>query len=378
MENITDYVTALIIARITGSITQHEEILLNNLLEKFPEVRALSDFLNEAPSSVNIPDRATLKQEARNIIKIAESRTEMMPEFQAEPKIMKYLGLVAIAVCVIAIIVVGGKSGRHNTQQQQSIYAGRKDSGGVSLQIGGETVLLPGEKLTIDPQKGLLIDDAYPIRVLNNNEKDLLATLRVPPGLLYVVKLSDGSEASINSATSLTFPLRFRERVREVDVNGEAYFTVNANAKRPFIVQLPNSKVTALGTQFNVKSYNEHQPRIALVSGSVQVASDQNTTLLKPGQAATRLGNRLKVGAMDKDETSWLHGGAIYLYDISEKDIVELTWRYWGKKLTIARPMQDNRIDLIIDRRQPIDSYLIQLAPLDKIRWDGDGYRIER
>jgi hypothetical protein len=377
MEKITDYVTALIIARITGSITQSEEILLNNLLEKFPEVRALSDFLNEAPPPVNIPDRATLKKEARNIIKMAESRTEVTPESHTEPKRTNYRRLVVIAACMVVIIVTAVKLGRYHTLRQQSINAGRKDSVRVSLSMDGGTVLLPGNKLTIDPDKGLLIDDTYPLRALTNREKDLTATLRVPEGLRYALQLGDGSKASINSATELKFPLQFKEQQREVNVNGEAYFTVNANANRPFIVQLPNSKAIALGTQFNVNSYNQQQPRILLISGSVQVSSGNNTAQLKPGEAATGSGNRLEVGPMDKDETSWLHD-EIYINDVSEKEVVALTWRYWRQKLTIARPMQANRINLIIDKRLPIDSFLIQLAPLDKIHQDSNGYRIER
>lgn len=379
MKKITHYVTTLIIARITGSITKNEEILLNTLLKKFPQVRALSDFLNETPPPVNVPDPAILDQEARNIIKMAEARTELMSASHGEPKIIKYLGLVAITVGVIATIAAVVKFGGYHTPQQQSINAVRKDSISVSLLIGEDTELLTGAKLSVHPDKGLLID-GHPLRALKNSEKGLIATLRVPAGQKYKLELSDRSEVSINSATEVKFPLRFKERERVVNVNGEAYFTVDADANRPFIVQLPNSQVKAMGTQFNVKSYDEHHPRIALISGSAKVTSGPNATLLKPGQVAVRSGDLLKVGAMDKEEIAWLQGeqGEIYIYDASESEIVDITRGYWGKNLTIARPMQDNRINLIIDKRLPIDSFLIQLAPLDKIHPDGDGYRIER
>lgn len=382
MKKITHYVTTLIIARITGSITKHEEILLNNLLEEFPQVRALSDFLNETLSPVDVRDEAVLEQEARNILKMAKARTDVMPVSHAEPKTMKYFGLAAVAACLIVIIVIGVRLGGYHNPRQQSINAGRKDSASVSLLIGGDTVLLTGKKLTIHPDKGLLIDDTYPLRALKNSEKDLIATLRVPAGQRYALELSDRSEVSINSATELKFPIHFKERERLVNVNGEAYFTVDADASRPFIVQLPNSEVKALGTQFNVKSYDEHHPRIALISGSARVTSGHNVTLLQPGEVATRSGNLLEVGSMDKDEIGWLQGeqGEIYVHDASEKEIVDITWGYWGKKLTIetSSPLQDNLINLIIDTNQPIDSFLIQLAPLDKIHQDSNGYRIER
>lgn len=377
MKKTTDYITALIIARITGSITRQEEILLNNLLEKFPEVRALSDFLNETSPPMKVQDRTVLKQEARDIIKMAESRTEVRPASYVRLKRKKYLRSAGIAAGMITIIVTGVILAGYYTQQQpQSINTGRKAAAGVSLMIGGDTVPLEGEKLTIDPAKGLLIDDAHLLRTSNNIKKDLTATLAVPAGQRYALELSDGSKASVNSATRLKFPLRFKGRERIVNVNGEAYFTVKANANNPFIVQLPNSRAIALGTEFNVNSYDEHQPKIALVSGSVQITNGHNTTVLKPGQAATSVGNRLEVGPMEK-ETSWLNG-EIYVYDVSEKEIVKLTWIYWHKKLTIDKPLENNLISLIIDKRKPIDSFLVQLAPLDKIHPDGDGYRIER
>lgn len=377
MKKTTDYITALIIARITGTITQQEEILLNNLMEKFPEVRALSDFLNETSPPVKVQDRAVLKQEARNIIKMAEARTEVRSASYVRLKRKKYLRS-GIAACIVNIIVTGVIIAGYYTQKQpQAINTGRKDVVSVSLMIGGDTVPLSGEKLTVSPDKGLLIDDAHPLRTSNNMKKDLTMTLAVPAGQRYALELSDGSKASVNSKTELEFPLRFKGRERAVKVKGEAYFTVQANANRPFIVELPNSRAIALGTEFNVNSYDEHQPRIALVSGSVQVTNGHNTAQLKPGQAAISVGNRLEVGPMDKGATSWLND-KIYVYDASEKEIVELTWLYWRKKLTIEKPLQNNLINLIIDRKQPIDSFLVQLAPLDKIHPDGDGYRIER
>ncbi|UPK71812.1 FecR family protein [Chitinophaga filiformis] len=377
MKKTTDYITALIIARITGSITPQEEVLLNNLLEKFPEVRALSDFLNETPPPVNIPDRDILEQEAMNIIRMAESRNQMTSASHVRLKRRRYVRPTTIAACMVAIIAVGVIARYLIQQRPQNVHTGRKDAVSVSLLIGGDTVPLSGEKLTIDPDKGLLIDDAYLLRTLKNINKDLTATLAVPAGKRYALELSDGSKASVNSATELKFPLRFKERERAVNVNGEAYFTVKANASRPFIVQLPNSKAIAMGTEFNVNSYNEQQPRIALVSGNVQVTNGHSTALLKPGEVATGFDRQLKVGPMDKDETSWLND-EIYIHDASEKEIVKLTWIYWQKKLTIDKPLENNMISLIIDRRKPIDSFLVQLAPLDKIHPDGDGYRIER
>jgi len=75
--------------------------------------------------------------------------------------------------------------------------------------------------------------------------------------------LSDGTLVKLNSDSRLTFSEKFDETSREVFLEGEAFFDVKNNPKRPFIVRTQQINTTALGTSFNVQAYVEQYQSIA-------------------------------------------------------------------------------------------------------------------
>lgn len=84
--------------------------------------------------------------------------------------------------------------------------------------------------------------------------------------------LPDGTSVWLNSDSRLEYDARFNDSVREVTLEGEAYFDVTKNARRPFIVHTSGIDIRVLGTAFNVKSYPQ-EPVIeaTLIHGSIEV-----------------------------------------------------------------------------------------------------------
>lgn len=107
-----------------------------------------------------------------------------------------------------------------------------------------------------------------------------------PPGQMTQLALADGSEVMLNGATTLIYPDQFLTDQREVVLIGEANFKVKADPKHPFVVKTDGVKVTALGTEFNVKAY-AHNPKVesTLLQGSVKVNyGDDGETMLHPSE----------------------------------------------------------------------------------------------
>ena len=74
---------------------------------------------------------------------------------------------------------------------------------------------------------------------------------------------------------------------RVLNLEGEAYFEVKPDAKRPFIVQSGKVSVKALGTSFNVKNYNtEEHISVVLMTGKVEVTANDNHVDLLPNEQA--------------------------------------------------------------------------------------------
>lgn len=105
-------------------------------------------------------------------------------------------------------------------------------------------------------------------------------------------QLPDGTTVWLNFESRLRYPLAFLEEVREVELEGEAFFEVAEDADKPFRVKAGGLGVLATGTEFNVAAYPEDQiVEATLVSGAVtleQMTSTGPKTLsnMAPGQHA--------------------------------------------------------------------------------------------
>ena len=99
-----------------------------------------------------------------------------------------------------------------------------------------------------------------------------LKAIHVPSGQRAELTLGDGTRVCLNSNTTLTFPDHFDRKERRVTLDGEGYFQVAKNEKKPFIVQAKEYEVRVLGTEFNVMMYKDQDFfETVLLKGSVEV-----------------------------------------------------------------------------------------------------------
>lgn len=118
-------------------------------------------------------------------------------------------------------------------------------------------------------------------------QKNVYNKLVVPRGGEYHLVLADGSEVWLNADSKLTYPVAFREKERKVVLEGEAYFKVQRDVDKPFVVVSGEQRVRVLGTEFNVCAYpDEVLVYTTLVSGSVAVTTGMDSCRLVPGQQA--------------------------------------------------------------------------------------------
>jgi transmembrane sensor len=103
------------------------------------------------------------------------------------------------------------------------------------------------------------------------------------PGERKSFQFPDGTQVILNAGSELYLNDNYAKNTREVFLKGEAFFEVQHNAAVPFIVHTASMDVKALGTAFNVKSYNnENKTEAVLIRGLVEVTlkKDNNRKLL--------------------------------------------------------------------------------------------------
>jgi len=95
--------------------------------------------------------------------------------------------------------------------------------------------------------------------------------------------LPDGSFATLNKNSTLTYPAAFKGKTRKVQLKGEAFFNVSPNKQKPFIIDVNDVQVKVVGTSFNVRNVNGGT-EIIVETGVVQVSKADTTVELKAGE----------------------------------------------------------------------------------------------
>ena len=113
------------------------------------------------------------------------------------------------------------------------------------------------------------------------------------PGDQKTVKLDDGSVVYMNTHSRIR--VRYSEQGRTVQLlEGEALFSVEHDATRPFVVVTDSARIRAVGTRFNVYRSSDTTTRVAVVEGLVQVTSPAASNVSATTESARSSG---EVGA---------------------------------------------------------------------------------
>ena len=85
------------------------------------------------------------------------------------------------------------------------------------------------------------------------------------------VLLADGSSIILYDNTTLEVLPDYNENSREVKVSGKAFFEVQKNPKKPFIVQSNGLTTRVLGTSFLITAYQDNDVTVSVNTGKVSV-----------------------------------------------------------------------------------------------------------
>ena len=106
-----------------------------------------------------------------------------------------------------------------------------------------------------------------------------------------IINLSDGSKIWLSPSSSLEYPDQLVGNLREVKLEGEAFFEVAKDKKHPFIIHTGDMNTRVVGTSFDIKSYKSQQIYLVTVlTGIVSVSARTSANphlpgvILKPNQ----------------------------------------------------------------------------------------------
>lgn len=156
------------------------------------------------------------------------------------------------------------------------------------------------------------------------------------------VELDDGTIVYLNNKASFSFPEEFDSHKREVTLEGEAFFEVAEDSKRPFIVYTNHSDVTVLGTTFNINTLEE-ETEVSVATGKVQVKSiiNSETSILTPNQAARVTSQGMEVFSTENNNYVAWKTGVFHFDESMLQQVVEDLNSYYGNRIKLIKQDAD-------------------------------------
>lgn len=166
-------------------------------------------------------------------------------------------------------------------------------------------------------------------------------------GMVTALSLPDKSQVWLNSGSGIRYPSRFTRNNRRVELEGEAFFKVIADAGKKFTVATANGiEVEVLGTEFNMEAYpQEHFVATTLVEGLVNIGyTDGNklrhNILIYPGQRTVVDCSSMTAATHSANvatEVAWKDGKIIF-GDTSLENALRVMGKYFNVDFVVADP----------------------------------------
>ena len=139
---------------------------------------------------------------------------------------------------------------------------------------------------------GAIVSFAVSYQIFNPKNAELVYhEINTPAGAKTKVTLPDGTDIWLNAGSNLKYSNEFGKKQREVFLTGEAYFDVETDPSKLFLVRTSELNIKAYGTEFNVKSYpEENTTETTLIEGSIGVTRTKfekkksDEVILEPNQ----------------------------------------------------------------------------------------------
>lgn len=240
-----------------------------------------------------------------------------------------------VALCLIASAVLWYDSSNTTSSETlapRQITPGQPSalltlSDGSTIKLGSDGARIIEDGIIQFSATGSTLDYSTALET----EEVHMHNLRVPLGGTFHIQLADGTDVWLNADSELTFPSAFVQNERIVKVRGEAYFEVAKDLKRPFIVEVDDTQVEALGTSFNINTHlHSGRTKTILIEGLIKVSSQGISKIVQPGFGSLSGAGHIHIERSDTDEALAWKDGYFYFDSKSLKEVLEEIARWYN------------------------------------------------
>lgn len=167
----------------------------------------------------------------------------------------------------------------------------------------------------------------------------LYTQIKVPTGQRIYMTLQDGTEAWLSPRSVIKIPSEFSKDERSIELDGEGFFSVTKDAKRPFIVKTQQYNIKVLGTKFNVFAYSKSKRfETNLVEGRVQVFNNnepEESVILQPNEMVSLTNGSLIKSIASFNKKDYLESGIFYFSNKKFSEILDYLALWYNVKFDL-------------------------------------------
>lgn len=189
----------------------------------------------------------------------------------------------------------------------------------------------------------------------------------------YWVTLPDGTSVHLNGNSRIIYPEHFAKvspwnphPMREVVLQGDAYFMVAKDNSRGFVVHTAHGDIYDYGTEFYVsttKGTDESPMSVALIRGKVGVkTTNTEEKMLKPGEEAIIDANGVSVQTVDVSPYVAWNTGTVSFEGYTLEKIMEVISLWYDIEVQFENDsLRTKTFDGVLSRYEPLDNLLKSL-----------------
>lgn len=194
--------------------------------------------------------------------------------------------------------------------------------------------------------------------------------------------LPDGTRIWLNAGSALRYYGDLSGRKRVVELDGEAFFKVRRDEKRPFILKAEDMNIEVLGTEFDFINYAEFSTTEAILcSGSIRAFGGKlpRPVILKPGE---RLAYSKKSGRITLSQVSTLNysqwmNGELSFDNAPLSDIIANLQRWYAVEIDCPEEWaRQVRMSFAVIRNESIDEILKAMSLVVDINYAREGRHV--
>ncbi len=367
----------LIKKALLGDIDAEKEI--ENRSEETPQLRKIYENLNKKGALLERFESQKKFSAEKGFIKFRLKINEKKLQIK---HILQWAGVAACFVLALSISLwLSQPKPNMATNSDSTLSVGEKKA--VLTLADGRTVAVDSMDILLKEKDGTEISYKDGALVYNTSTKGgevMYNELSVPMGGESFLILADGTKVWLNSWTKIRYPVNFSQNVREVYVEGGAYFDV-VKSDVAFVVNTPFGKVDVLGTTFGIEAYaSDSLSYTTLASGSVSFTAEGQRPMMlsSPGEqvVVSKSGNMRKRVVNIDEYIGWKDG--IYVFKIKTLAEIMTQLERWYDIEVSYEPYSLKQIPFTgnLKRYDSIEILLEALSRAENIKYKVEGKNV--